>query len=78
METEEYKMQTLHVKTNAQIMTRILNFINSLVRDGAEIEIIDDKVYNYEKRMIDQALKDVQAGRTYSFDEVGKKLINVN
>ncbi len=63
-------MQTLHVKTNEQVMTKILDFINDLSRNGDEIEVLDNKEYTYEKRLIDQSLEDIKEGKTYSIDEI--------
>jgi hypothetical protein len=69
-------MQTLHIKTNEQVMTKILDFIDNLSRQGAEIEVLENQIYDYEKQQIDQALQDIEEGKTYSLDEVEKELLN--
>ncbi len=69
-------MQTLHIKTNEQVMTKILDFINNLSRQGDEIEVLENQIYSYEKHQIDQALQDIEEGKTYSLDEVEKELLN--
>jgi len=69
-------MPTLHVKTNEQVMTKILTFLDTLSRKGDEIEVLDDNIYAYEKRYIDQALEDIREGRTYSIDDVERELLD--
>lgn len=69
-------MATLHVRTNEQVMTKILTFIDSLSRKGEKIEVLDNKIYAYEKKHIDQALKDISEGKTYSIEEVEKELLD--
>ena len=69
-------MQTLHIRTNDQVMTKILDFIDNLSRQGAEIEVLENQIYAYEKQQIDQALQDIEEGKTYSLDEVEKELLN--
>ena len=69
-------MQTLHIKTNEQVMTKILDFIDNLSREGDEIEVLDNQIYAYEKQQIDRALKDIEDGKTYSIDDVEKELLN--
>ena len=69
-------MQTLRIKTNEQVMTKILDFIDNLSKQGDEIEVLDNQIYAYEKQQIDQALKDIEDGKTYSIDEVEKELLN--
>ncbi len=69
-------MQTLHLKMNEQVMGRILGFLDTLSREGADIEVLDDVTYRYEKHHIDHALKDIDDGHVYSFEEVEKGLLD--
>lgn len=69
-------MQTLHIRTNEKVMTKILDFIDNLSRQGAEIEVLENQIYAYEKQQIDRALQDIEEGKTYSLDEVEKELLN--
>jgi hypothetical protein len=71
-------MQTLHLKTNERVMTKILDFINTLSRQGEEIEVLDDKIYAYEKQQIDQSLQDIKEGRVYDIEEVERELIDAS
>ncbi|MCP5050693.1 MAG: hypothetical protein GY940_26255 [bacterium] len=71
-------MQTLVVKTNDLVMAKILGFIDTLSMEGAEIEVLDDQRYAYEKRLIDQSLAEINEGKTFSFDDVEKELLNVD
>ncbi len=68
-------MPLLHVKTDEQAMNKILGFIDTLSRDGAKIEVLDDKIYAFEKTHIDRALKDIEEGKIYSIDEVEQELV---
>lgn len=69
-------MQTLHIKTNEQAMTKILDYIETLSKEGVEIEVFDNEIYDYEKQLIDRSLKDIEEGKTYSIDEVEKELLD--
>jgi hypothetical protein len=69
-------MQTLHVRTNEQVMSKILTFIDSLSRGGDEIEVLDNKIYAYEKKYIDKALTDIRKGNVYTIEEVEKELLD--
>ena len=69
-------MQTLRIKTNEQVMMKILDFIDNLSKQGDEIEVLNNQFYAYEKQQIDKALKDIEDGKTYSLDEVEKELLN--
>ena len=69
-------MQTLCIQSNEQVMTRILDFIANLSKQGDDIEILDNQIYAYEKQKIDRALQDIEEGKTYSLDEVEKELLH--
>ena len=69
-------MQTLHVRTNDQVMTKILTFIDDLSRKGDEIEVLDDQIYAYEKKYIDRALKDISEEKTYTLEEIEMELLD--
>lgn len=69
-------MPTLHVKTNEKVMTKILTFLDTLSRKGDEIEVLDNNIYAYEKRYIDQSLEDIREGRTYSIADVERELLD--
>ena len=71
-------MPLIHVKTDEQAMTRLLGFIDTLSRDGANIELLDDKIYTYEKTHIDRALKDIEEGKVYPIDEVERELVGAS
>lgn len=68
-------MPVLHVKTSDEVMPRILGFIDTLSREGADIELLDNKIYAYEKKQIDRSLKDIEDGRIYTIDEVEQELV---
>jgi hypothetical protein len=67
-------VKTLHINTTEDTAQNILAFINNLVDDGKQVEILDDKIYNFEKKGIDQALLQEQNNETYSFEEVLQEL----
>lgn len=68
-------MPVIHVKTSDQAMIRILGFIDTLSKEGADVELLDNKIYAYEKKQIDRSLKDIEDGKVYSIDEVERELV---
>ena len=68
-------MPIIHVKTDEQAMTRILGFIDTLSKEGANVELLDNKIYAYEKKQIDRSLKDIEEGKIYTIDEVERELV---
>ncbi|MCK4765685.1 MAG: hypothetical protein KAW12_26030 [Candidatus Aminicenantes bacterium] len=71
-------MPVIHVKTNDEVMPRILGFIDTLSREGADIEILDNKIYAYEKKQIDRSLQDIENGKIYTIDEVERELVGAS
>ena len=71
-------MQTLHLKTDEQVMTRILSFLDTLSKEGAEIDVLDNLSYKYEKIYIDKSIEDIKTGAVRSFEEVEAELFNAN
>jgi hypothetical protein len=71
-------MQTLHLKTNEHVMNRILGFLDILSKEGAEIDVLDDLSYRYEKKHIDIALDDIKNGTISSFEEVKAELLSAD
>jgi hypothetical protein len=71
-------MQTIHVKANERMVARILDFINTLSKEGEEIEILDSKILAFEKYYIDRSLQDIEEGKVYPIEEVEEELLNEN
>jgi hypothetical protein len=71
-------MQTIHVKANERMVARILDFINTLSKEGEEIEILDSKILAFEKYYIDRSLQDIEEGKVYPLEEVEEELLNEN
>lgn len=71
-------MQTLHLKTNEQVMDKILGFLDILSKEGAEIDVLDDLSYRYEKKYIDNALEDIKNGAISSYEEVEEELLSAD
>jgi predicted metallo-beta-lactamase superfamily hydrolase len=75
---KETLMQTIHVKANERMVARILDFINTLSKEGEEIEILDSKILAFEKYYIDRSLQDIEEGKVYPIEEVEEELLNEN
>ncbi|MFA7084441.1 MAG: hypothetical protein WC141_07900 [Arcobacteraceae bacterium] len=66
-------MQTLHINTSNVVANEILAFLENLSKKGKEIEIIDDKIFQFEKKGINTALLEEQKGEVFSSDELLKE-----
>jgi len=71
-------MTTLHINTTEVTADIILSYIETLSQKGEFIELIDNKVYNFEKKGIDQALLEEENHQYYSSDSVLKELCSEN
>ncbi len=63
-------MTMLHMNLSEHATNRVLNLLDQLSEEGEEVELLDDKIYHYEKIMIDKALRQAEDGETYSAKEV--------
>ncbi len=69
-------MQTLHIRAEEAVIEAVLKTIESYMKAGKEIEIIDDQVYLSEKKMIDVAKRQIATGEIYSHEEVWDNLLD--
>jgi hypothetical protein len=67
-------MKTLHITTTETTANEILHFLETLSQKGKQIELIDDKLYQFEKKGIDEALLQEQAGEIYNAEAIHKEL----
>lgn len=67
-------MTTLHINISDSVTQKVLAFLDSLSQKGEMIEIIDDKLYQYEKKGIVKGLEQLKNGEVYSSDELLKEL----
>ncbi len=67
---------TLHVNTSESVSQKILAFLESLSKQGESIEIIDDAIYQYEKKGILKGLKQIENKEYTSSDELINELMN--
>jgi len=65
---------TLHLNASESVSHKILSFLESLAKQGEEVEIIDDSVYQFEKAGILKGLEEVENGNVYSSDEILQEL----
>ena len=66
--------RTLHINTSDGVANEILNFLETLTLKGKKLELIDHKIYNFEKQGIDEALQQEHRGETYTSDELLNEL----
>ncbi len=71
-------MQTLHVYSDDVNAQNILRYINELSSNGCEIEIIDNKVFEFEQKSVLVALSQVEKNEIYTTDEVLRALCDDN
>ena len=65
---------TLHLNASESVSQKILSFLESLSKQGESIEIIDDRIYKFEKEGILKGLEQVENGDVVSSDELLEEL----
>ncbi|WP_027847754.1 hypothetical protein [Marinospirillum minutulum] len=68
-------MQTLLLRANEQVIQKLMSSINKLAKEGNDIEILDNLVYEKEKKLVAIALEQVEKGEVFSHEEVWKELL---
>ena len=68
-------METLHVRAEHSTIELLMGVINKISKEGQEIEILDNTVYNQEQKMIFQALLEEQNGQTFEHNDVWDELL---
>lgn len=66
----------LHLNMQESVSTKVLAFIESLAQSGDKVEIIDDAIYQFEKKGILKGLEQVEKGEVYSSNELLDELKN--
>jgi hypothetical protein len=65
---------TLHLNASESVSQKILSFLESLTKQGESVEIIDDKIFQYEKQGILKGLQQIENKEYISSDELITKL----
>ena len=65
---------TLHLNASESASKKILSFLESLMKQGESVEIIDNTVYKFEKVGILKGLEEVENVKVYSSDELIEEL----
>ena len=68
-------METLHLKADHQTMEQIMSVVNQASKDGRDIEVLDNTIFDMEKEMILKGLIEEQQGKTIDHDTLWKKLL---
>jgi len=71
-------METLHVRAEYSTIELLMGVINKISKEGQEIEILDNTVYNQEQKMIFQALLEEQNGQIFEHDKLWNDLSHLN
>lgn len=64
----------LHVNASESVSQKILSFLESLTKQGEFVEIIDDKIFQYEKRGILKGLSQIDDKEYISSDKLIEEL----
>jgi hypothetical protein len=65
---------TLHVNMSESVSQKVLAFLESLAMQGDKVEIIDDTLYQFEKKGILKGLSQVENNEIFSSDELLNEL----
>lgn len=56
-------------------MRKLMESINRLAKDGNEIEILDNHLFEKESKMISTVLEQIGKGEVYSPEEIWQELL---
>ncbi len=70
------KTMTLHLNMSENVSQKVLAFLESLTKKGEHVEIVDDSLYQYEKKGILKGLQQLETDEIYSSDELLDELNN--
>ena len=68
-------METLHLRAQPSTIEKILDIINQFSSKGEEIEIVDNAIFDFEKRKILKSLEQEREDDTFGHEEVWAKLL---
>lgn len=71
-------MQTLHIYGDDMDVQSVLRYINELSTNGSEIEILDNKVFEFEQKAVLIALSQIEKNEIYTTDEVLRAIRDEN
>ena len=67
---------TLHLNMSENVSQKVLAFLESLTEKGEQVEIVDDTLYQYEKKGILKGIQQLENGEVYSSEELLDELNN--
>lgn len=67
-------MQTIHISADDSVVRKILRFVQELSESGENIELLDEELIAYEKRLIDRALFEAAQGHIISLKDLKQEL----
>lgn len=68
-------MKTLHLQAENQVIDIIMQVINDIAKQGKNIEILDNDIYNFENNMINIALQDEKSNNTIEHQKLWNNLL---
>ncbi|TKI69915.1 hypothetical protein FCU45_04705 [Sulfurimonas crateris] len=68
-------METLHLRATQHTMQLLMDSINKIAKDGNEVEILDNTLYEKEKEMIFNALIQEKSGQTFEHNDIWDELL---
>lgn len=69
-------METLHIRANNSTIEKLMKILNEFSKNGEEVEILDNTIFNIEKNMIEKAIFQKENQQTFSHDDVWKRLLD--
>lgn len=68
-------MEMLHLKAEHKTIELVMGYLNNLSKDGHFVEIVDEIADKAEKKMILDALKQVQDGEVFEHQNLWGELL---
>lgn len=68
-------MESLHLRAEPETIDMIISFLNKASKDGQEIELLDNTLYEREQKIIFKALLEEKTGETFNHDDIWDELL---
>ncbi|MDP3587822.1 MAG: hypothetical protein Q8R58_07215 [Sulfuricurvum sp.] len=70
-------MQTLHLRAEESVIQKIMGLISQFSKNGAEVELLDNVMFDVEHGMIQKALNEEKQGMLHKHEDIWKDIIEI-
>lgn len=68
-------MQTLHLRAEESVIQKIMALVSQFSKNGEQVELLDNVMFNIEQQMIQKALTEEKQGLLHKHEETWKEIL---